>query len=239
MEQHLHILGMTCQNCRKEILEKINFIEEVSDVEVSFETGKTILRSTQQIPLIQLNRVLGNKYTVSEDKGEFIKLELNAESKVKSLFPLFLIFGYLISATLFLSHLTDASLEGAMLYFMGLFFITFSFFKFLDYQGFPTLFSQYDPLAKRSLLYARIYPFLETGLGISYLLSWQLPITLGLTLIVLSLTSYGVLQTIYSKSSIQCACLGTSLKLPMTEATLIENGIMIVMSCILILGYFF
>jgi hypothetical protein len=119
------------------------------------------------------------------------------------------------------------------------FFITFSFFKFLDYHGFPTSFSQYDPLAKRSPLYARIYPFLETGMGISYLLSWQLPITLGLTLIVLSLTSYGVLQTIYSKSSIQCACLGTALKLPMTEATLIENGIMIVMSCILILGYFF
>jgi len=45
------------------------------------------------------------------------------------------------------------------------------------------------------------------------------------------------LQTILSKSAIQCACLGTALKLPMTEATLIENGIMIVMSCIIILDF--
>ncbi|MGY8951367.1 MAG: heavy metal transporter, partial [Flavobacteriales bacterium] len=38
-----------------------------------------------------------------------------------------------------------------------------------------------------------------------------------------------------AKKSIQCACLGTALKLPMTEATFIENAIMIVMA-ILILG---
>jgi hypothetical protein len=83
-----------------------------------------------------------------------------------------------------------------------------------------------------------MYPFLETGLGIAFLMSWQLPLILFCTLIILSFTTYGVLQSIINKSSIECACLGTALKLPMTEATLIENGIMIVMSCILILGYF-
>ena len=232
MEQHLHILGMTCQNCRKEIIEKINFIEEVSNVEVSFETGKTILRSTQQIPLIQLNRVLGNKYTVSEDKGEFIKLELNAESKVKSLFPLFLIFGYLISATLFLSHLTDASLEGAMLYFMGLFFIVFSFFKFLDYKNFPKSFSMYDPLAKKLSIYGWLYPFIETFLGIMFLFKIQIFLSLVFTIIILGITTIGVIKTLTNKEEIQCACLGTAIKLPMTIATLIENGIMIVMAVI-------
>ncbi|MBT4926684.1 heavy metal transporter, partial [bacterium] len=31
---------------------------------------------------------------------------------------------------------------------------------------------------------------------------------------------------------IQCACLGTAIKLPMTIATLIENGIMILMAIV-------
>ena len=237
MEYHLYIQGMTCQNCLLEIIEKINSIEGVSNVEVSLETGKTILRSTQQIHINKLSRILGEKYTISKDKIEFKQYQPNTESKLKALFPLFLIFGYLILAMLFLAHLTDASLKGAMLYFMGLFFITFSFFKFLDYKGFPVSFSRYDPLAKKSLFYAKIYPFLETVLGISFLFSWQLPLILGLTLVLLSITTYGVVQSILNKSEIDCACLGTALKLPMTEATLIENGIMIMMSCILILDY--
>ena len=237
MEYHLYIQGMTCQNCLLEIMKKINSIEGVSNVEVSLETGETIFRSTRQIHTNKLNKILGEKYTISKDKIEFKQHQPNTESKLKALFPLFLIFGYLILATLFLSHLTDTSLKGAMLYFMGLFFITFSFFKFLDYKGFPVSFSRYDPLAKKSLFYAKIYPFLETVLGISFLFSWQLPLILGLTLVLLSITTYGVVQSILNKSEIDCACLGTALRLPMTEATLIENGIMIIMSCILILDY--
>ena len=237
MEYHLYIQGMTCQKCLLEIMEKINSIEGVSNVEVSLETGETIFRSTRQIHTNKLSKILGEKYTISKDKIEFKQYQPNTESKLKALFPLFLIFGYLILATLFLSHLTDTSLKGAMLYFMGLFFITFSFFKFLDYKGFPVSFSRYDPLAKKSLFYAKIYPFLETVLGISFLFSWQLPLILGLTLVLLSITTYGVVQSILNKSEIDCACLGTALRLPMTEATLIENGIMIMMSCILILDY--
>ena len=38
------------------------------------------------------------------------------------------------------------------------------------------------------------------------------------------------MKTLADKKSIKCACLGTVLKLPMTEATLIENLIMIIMA---------
>ena len=103
MEYHLYIQGMTCQNCLLEIMEKINSIEGVSNVEVSLETGKTILRSTQQIHINKLSRILGEKYTISKDKIEFKQYQPNTESKLKALFPLFLIFGYLILATLFLA----------------------------------------------------------------------------------------------------------------------------------------
>lgn len=237
MEQYLYIQGITCQNCREFVIDKINSIKGVTDVSLSLETGKAILKAEVPIPLNQLNDILGKKYTVLDIKEESISIEKKQESKLKGLFPLFLIFGYIISATFFLHYKIDASMDQLMLNFMGLFFIIFSFFKFLDYQGFSASFARYDPLAKRSPFYAKIYPFLETALGIAFLLSWELPIILGLTVIILSITTYGVLQSILKKSANHCACLGTVLKLPMTEATLIENGIMIVMSFILILGY--
>lgn len=107
----------------------------------------------------------------------------------------------------------------------------------MDYSGFPKSFSLYDPLEKRSLTYAKIYPFIEITLGISFLLEWKLPIVLIVTLTILSITTFGVLQAILKKSIIKCACLGTVLKLPMTGATLVENGIMILMTCILLVGY--
>ena len=51
------------------------------------------------------------------------------------------------------------------------------------------------------------------------------------------MTTFGVTKTLFQKSQIECACLGTAIKLPMTEATLIENGIMLIMSSLLLLDY--
>jgi hypothetical protein len=58
------------------------------------------------------------------------------------------------------------------------------------------------------------------------------------TLVVLGVTTIGVTKTLLDKKSIRCACLGTALKLPMTEATFIENAIMIVMAVFMLLNLF-
>ena len=238
MKHQIYIKGMTCDNCRKGVTEKMSSIPEITEVEVSLETGKSVFEAKTEVALSKIERVLGKKYSATIVKTA-LAFQAQSESKLKALFPLFLIFGYLITATVYLTYLTKGDANQAMLFFMGLFFITFSFFKFLDYQGFPHALARYDPLAKKSLFYAKLYPFIETVLGVAFLLSWQIPIALGLTMVLLSITTYGVLQTILSKTAIQCACLGTALNLPMSEATLIENGIMIVMSCIMILDFIF
>ena len=121
---------------------------------------------------------------------------------------------------------------------MGLFFIVFSFFKFLDYNGFAPAFSQYDPIAKRSLIYGKMYPFIETSLGVMFLFKWQIKTALIITLVILSATTIGVINTFFDKKKIDCACLGTVIKLPMTEATLIENIVMLVMSVSMIFYQF-
>tara|TARA_B100002049_G_scaffold40120_1_gene26834 strand:- start:666 stop:1046 length:381 start_codon:yes stop_codon:yes gene_type:complete len=118
---------------------------------------------------------------------------------------------------------------------MGLFYIVFSFFKFLDYKNFPASFSMYDPIAKKLPLYGWIYPIIETLLGLSFLLRYQLLISLVATIIFLGVTTIGVTRSLMDKSEIQCACLGTALKLPMTKATFIENLIMILMAAWMLL----
>jgi len=124
-----------------------------------------------------------------------------------------------------------------MLDFMGLFYIVFGFFKFLDLKGFPASFSMYDPIAKRVPLYGWIYPFLETALGLMFLLRWQIPVALFTTIFILGITTIGVIKTLLDKQQIQCACLGTALKLPMTKATLIENAVMLVMAVWMLMSW--
>ena len=120
--------------------------------------------------------------------------------------------------------------------FMGLFFIVFSFFKMLDLKNFPTSFSMYDPLAKKIRFYGWIYPFIETLLGLLFLMRIKLLSAVVITIIILGITTVGVIKTLKNKKKIQCACLGTVLKLPMTEATLIENTLMLSMSIFLVLS---
>ena len=95
-------------------------------------------------------------------------------------------------------------------------------------------FRMYDPLAKKAPIYGYIYPFIEVLLGVMFLIRFEINIALILTIIVLGITTIGVTQVLLNKRSIKCACLGTALNLPMTEATFIENALMIVMAFSLI-----
>jgi len=94
----------------------------------------------------------------------------------------------------------------------------------------------YDPLAKIIPAYGWIYPFIETVLGLLFLLRMQLQVALYATVVVLGITTVGVTKTLLNKNEIQCACLGTALKLPMTKATFIENSIMLFMAIWMLLA---
>ena len=71
-----------------------------------------------------------------------------------------------------------------------------------------------------------------------FLMRYEVYIALIMTLVVLGITTVGVTKTLLDKKSIRCACLGTALKLPMTEATFIENTIMIAMAALMLLNVF-
>lgn len=231
MTQTYELQGMTCNGCKATVERSLSQVEKVLDVQVSLEKQEAKIESIEPIPTDVLLQSLPDKYKLSEKiiNAQTTHEITNAPSKLQQLKPLLLILSYIAVASVLL-HYQNWDSQAVMLDFMGLFYIVFSFFKLLDLKGFPTSFSRYDPLAKRVPFYAKIYPFIETALGLMFLLRFQVSLALILTIVILGITTYGVLKTLLSKKSIQCACLGTALKLPMTEATLIENAIMLVMA---------
>ena len=253
MKHTYHIYGMTCDGCRTHVEQKLSQVKGVTDTTVNLEKEEAVIQMDTPIDIATLEKALPKKYAISEKKVNNTtfantgndRTEDNTEriqskkfekekSKLQQLKPLLLILGYITMATVLLNYQKE-NWEGAMLDFMGLFFIVFSFFKILDLKGFPDSFRMYDPLAKAVPVYAWIYPFIETALGLMFLMRFQISIALIATLIILGITTVGVTKILLDKKSIQCACLGTALKLPMTEATFIENAIMMVMAILMLL----
>ncbi len=235
MKQFIHIEGMTCNGCRSDVEQQLQGIPAVKTASVSLSEKEGTLEVENYIEIEELQQHLIEKYTISK-KSDRIAQELPSDepSKLQQLKPLFLILFYITTASLLL-HKDTWNVKAIMLDFMGLFLIVFSFFKLLDLKGFPVSFSMYDPLARVIPAYGWIYPFIETALGLMFLLRFNTNIAILITLVILSITTGGVVQTLLNKRKIQCACLGTALKLPMTEATFIENAIMIVMGTAMLL----
>lgn len=230
MRQTYTVSGMTCGGCAASVTEKLSRVIGVEKVEVDLEKGEAQVDMQNLVPLSDLKSALPMKYTIQAKEGHAASFGIpERKSKIQQLQPLFLIFAYLFGAALLLNF-QNWNTQAAMLDFMGLFYIVFSFFKFLDLKGFPESFRMYDPLAKAIPMYGWIYPFLELALGLMFLMRFKIQIALITTIVILGITTFGVTKTLLDKKSIRCACLGTALKLPMTEATFIENAIMLMMA---------
>ena len=227
------ISGMTCSSCVATVTKAIESIRNVKNVTVSLDPGLAVVESNEDVSVDVIQSMLPNKFSV---KAFEYYGEVNTDAKepyLAKLFPLILILSYISLTSIIINF--GRSLDDLMMDFMGIFFIVFSFFKFLDYKSFPNSFAMYDPLAKALPLYGWIYPFIETILGLMFLFRFQLFTSIIITILLLSITTYGVVNVLKNKQTIQCACLGTAIKLPMTIATLVENGIMIIMALISIL----
>jgi cation transport ATPase len=243
MKHTYKISGMTCGSCKASVEKSLNDLDDVTNVVVNLEKEEAIITMRNHIEVETLQKTLSSKYAISmkEHKNVFASTQSSSfgieeeKSKFQQLKPLLLIIFYIAVASILL-HYKNWSWSEFMLDFMGLFYIVFSFFKMLDLKGFPESFKMYDPLAKRIPIYGWIYPFIETALGLMFLMRFELNIALIVTLIVLGITTIGVTKTLFDKKSIKCACLGTALKLPMTEATFIENAIMIIMAILMLIG---
>jgi copper chaperone CopZ len=148
--------------------------------------------------------------------------------------PLLLIVAYILGASVLvqagLGTAVDISAMQTMRYFMAGFFLVFSFFKLLDIPAFATAYSGYDLLAARWHGWGYVYPFVELALGVAYLVNFNPLLTNWATVIVMGFSAIGVIRTVMNENSIQCACLGTVFKLPMSTVTIIEDVGMVAMA---------
>ena len=213
---------MTCQGCASSVEKAIAQLPAVESVRANPKTGVVAVLQQSPVHPDEIKAVLPPKYALVDHPS-------TAPSKAKQLFPLGLIFVFLTGGTTII-HFPIFETQAVLPDFMGLFFVVFSFFKFLDLKGFQESFRRYDPLAKSLPFYGWMYPFIELALGVLFLMQWEIQLALWLTLGILSITTLGVVRVLLSKQQIQCACLGSVLNLPMTEATLIENAVMIGMA---------
>lgn len=227
-KQHVKVFGMTCTSCEAAVVAAVLEIEGVSKAVANHKKDLLTMWGQTPVSTAALKAALPNKYALMDDGAA------QEPSKLKQLFPLFLIFGFIIDTTV-LIHWSTWNITAMMHDFMGMFFMVFSFFKLQDIKGFQASFKMYDPLAAAWPAYGFIYPFIEFALAVCYIRDFIPDWVLWVTIVILGITTVGVVKTLLKKRAIQCACLGSVLKLPMTEATFIENAIMIVMAASLLL----
>lgn len=143
---------------------------------------------------------------------------------LQTYFPIFLIAAYISGVAIINnSHEQGINWQGLMNQCMAGFFLVFSAFKLLDIKGFAKGYATYDLLARVWYGYGYIYPFLELSLGILYLTGYQPIVTQCATIIIMLFSSLGVINSLLKKQNFQCACLGTILKVPLSNITLIED----------------
>lgn len=250
-ERLIRIEGMHCAGCAGKIRQALVDRGGVATADVSPTEGVarvTLREGTDDAALSGAVESAGDYRVVGIESVEKSESEHAAaghatidhsaapDGSEERLFPLFLIVGYIAGVTLLIALATgEWSRMPMMRHFMAGFFIVFSFFKFLDLPGFVSAYRGYDLVARRASWWGWVYPFVELGLGIAYLMAWWPLWTNVVTLVLMLVGAAGVLKALLDKRSIRCACLGTALNLPMTKVTLVEDLTMAAMAAVMII----
>ena len=231
------LTGMTCGGCEAKVKSSLLNLENVKSVEVSRESDTATISMDKHIALSDFQEAIGGK----ESKYQIVAMQHNeVAEQAKSWFatykPILLIFGYITMVTLLIQMRNNSfDFMQWMGHFMAGFFLVFSFFKLLNIKAFAESYQMYDVVAKQIPVWGYLYAFIELGLGLAYVISFQPMLTNIVTFVVMSISIIGVLQSVLNKKKIQCACLGAVFNLPMSTVTIIEDALMIAMSGTMIL----
>jgi cation transport ATPase len=243
MEQKFSVSGMTCEACIYKVEHIAKQLEGVAEAKASLQDNSLTIESYRLTGLAELDTAFAphTKYKVSAYKKEPLLLQVNAAGQqiqpveeknwLQTYKPILLIFFFITTTTLITASKANGHfLMNFCMHFMAAFFLVFSFFKMLDIKAFAESYAMYDIIAMRFPVYGYIYPFIEFALGIAFLFgTWHLELNI-ITLVVMSMSIIGVLQSVLNKKKIHCACLGSVFNLPMSTVTVIEDGLMIAMS---------
>lgn len=230
--QSYTIDGMTCGGCVASVKRALEALPNVEAAHVQLEAPQARLQLKQATDLQILQAAIGH-YTISPEQVK----ELNTEASVlpekswSTYQPLLLIVSFIAGVSLLVQYPFDNfSAMLWMRHFMAGFFIVFAFFKLLNVEGFANSYQMYDIIAARWRTWAYIYPFVELGLGVLYLINIAPTFTNWATILVLGVSSIGVIKSNLDRRAIKCACLGDVFNLPMSTVTIVEDLTMVAMA---------
>lgn len=239
MTHTYNISGMICRKCIGSVRSELLRLGDILSVEVQLDAPQATITMQKHIPLAELQKALdkAGSYIITETGSSMMAETETGKGFLSTYKPVLVLGAYIFLVTLSLqADRGGFQIESWMSQFMAAFFLSFSFFKFLDLKGFAASYSTYDIIAQKWMGWGYIYAFIELGLGMAYLLHLYPVITNLVTLLVMSLSIIGVLRSVMKKRKIQCACLGTVFNLPMSTITIIEDGLMIAMSAYMIIA---
>lgn len=240
MTHTYNITGLTCSGCVAKAKNELLKIGEIIQADIQLKEPQATLTMQKHIPVETLQAALNNG-------GNYIITQINEErnntipvQKVKLWLevykPIIVVFAYITAITVSIEIAGGFFVWNSwMQNFMAAFFLVFSFFKMLDIKGFADSYSTYDIIAKRWSAWGYVYAFIELALGLAYLVRFNEMITNIATFVIMSISIAGVLQSVANKRKIQCACLGTVFNLPMSTVTILEDGLMIGMSAVMLI----
>lgn len=244
MTHTFQVTGMTCEACEYKIQHLFSGVEGVKSVTVDRTNNAATVEMDKHISLSNFQEVIKpySKYSVTEKTVTPTFIEEEApKTWFETYRPLLLIFSFITAVSIIKAFHSDIfeiahfSWMHFMNNFMAGFFIVFSFFKFLNLKAFAESYAMYDLLAMKIPTYGFIYPFIELGLGLAYLTSFQPQFTNWATVIIMGFSSIGVIQSVLDKRKIRCACLGTVFNLPMSTVTIIEDLLMVGMAILMLI----
>lgn len=233
--------GMHCQSCVAKVSNALRSVPGVTSADVALGNRRATIETDSAPDQAQLRDAVhaAGDYELKPIAPTSAPAAADAHHEPdtidstpkESLYPLFLIVGYILGAALLIAWATDGwRAEPIMRHFMAGFFLVFSFFKLLDLRGFVSAYRMYDLPARAFAPWAWAYPFVELSLGVAYLVNAFPVATSIVTLVVMLVGAVGVLRVVLDKRRIRCACLGSALNLPMTKVTLVEDLAMAAMA---------
>ena len=236
------ISGMTCGGCQAKVQALLSKVAGIKNVSIDLQKGEAIIDMDKHIATEDLKAALKDypKYQLSEAGYQHPVVSAVDDEEDKSWIstykPVLLIFAYVTGISL----LIEIGQGGFVMmrwmnHFMAGFFLVFSFFKLLNLKGFAESYAMYDIVAKKWNGWGYVYAFVELALGLAFLTGFNPILTNSITLVVMTVSLIGVVQSVLNKRKIKCACLGDVFNLPMSSITIIEDGLMIAMSGIMLL----
>ena len=235
------IQGMTCNSCVAKVKSELLKLGDIVSADVQLKSPQATLTMNKHVSTGTLQQTINKagNYTIAEADGGMTGTAHTINDKTEgrsSYFPIFLIFGFIAGVTLLIqvSRYSFSWLQW-MTHFMAGFFLVFSFFKLMNLKGFAEGYRSYDVVAKQVPAWGYIYPFVELMLGLAFLTGFQPLGTNIAAFLVMGISSIGVIQSLVKKTSFQCACLGTIIKLPLSKVTLFEDLLMVTMSGFMII----